>query len=201
MKTIIKTSFAFLLFIAIASCTKESMKGSTTQSSSQPTTQTTNDAVQAATVHHIGDAFGGGIIFYIDTTGKHGLIAAKKDQGTGIRWYNKGYVLIGNTLSSIGTGASNTTKIINKQGNTGTYAAKLCADLVLNGFSDWYLPSRKEIGQLYKNRNVVPGLQPTNYWSSTEVDLNNSYSEIFSGGFQEVDDKSFTIHVRAIRSF
>ena len=200
MKTIIKAGLLFFLFAAVTSCTKESMKSTITQSSNQPTAQTTN--AEALTVHHIGDAFGGGVIFYLDATGKHGLIAAKKDiSTTGVRWYNKGYVLIGNTLSSIGTGASNTAKIINKQGNTGSYAAKLCADLVLNGFSDWYLPSRKEIGQMYRNRSVVPGLQATNYWSSTEVDLNNAYSEIFNGGFQEVDDKSFTLRVRAVRSF
>src|SRR6478609_7519345 len=101
MKTIIKTSFAFLLFAAIASCTKEDIKSSTTPSLNQTSTQAADGGVEAATVHHIGDAFGGGVIFYLDATGKHGLIAAKRDQGTGVRWYNNGYMLVGNTLSSI----------------------------------------------------------------------------------------------------
>ena len=32
--------------------------------------------------HQIGEKFGGGIIFHIDETGEHGLIAAPSDQGS-----------------------------------------------------------------------------------------------------------------------
>ena len=38
----------------------------------------------AAQDHTIGEKFGGGIIFYIDSTGQHGLIAAMADQ----KWAN-----------------------------------------------------------------------------------------------------------------
>lgn len=199
MKNVIKKTLVFFLFVSVVSCTKERLNTATTQSTSQAAAQTADDAAKAA--RHIGEAFGGGIIFYLDSTGKHGLIAAKKDQSTGIKWYNKKYIVTGATASAIGTGKSNTNKIINKQGNTGKYAAKLCADLVLNGFSDWYLPSKQELNQLYKQRSKVPGLAATNYWSSTEANANNAYDQEFGGGFKFADDKSFTIHVRAIRSF
>jgi hypothetical protein len=43
----------------------------------------------------------------------------------------------------IGTGNTNTNLIVAVQGN-GNYAAKICYDLVLNGYSDWFLPSRDE---------------------------------------------------------
>jgi hypothetical protein len=34
----------------------------------------------------IGSTYAGGIIFSIDTTGKHGLVCAPKDQGYGVDW-------------------------------------------------------------------------------------------------------------------
>ena len=36
----------------------------------------------------IGDTHQGGIIFYLDASGCHGLISAPSDQSTGIQWYN-----------------------------------------------------------------------------------------------------------------
>ena len=38
--------------------------------------------------HYLGEAYGGGIIFYLYDNNQHGLIAASKDQEDGIRWYN-----------------------------------------------------------------------------------------------------------------
>lgn len=200
MKTIIKTSVAFFLFAAIFSCSKETMKDPVTQSLNQSSTQTATNGVQV--VHRIGDMYGGGIIVYLDSTGQHGLIAATKDQSTGIRWYSGKYVVTGATGTKIGTGLSNTNKIISKQGTTtGGYAARLCANLVLNGYDDWFLPSKGELNQIYKYRAKVPGLAATNYWSSTEYDANNAWDQEFGGGYKFADDKSFTIHVRAVRSF
>ena len=202
MKTIIKTSFAFLFFAAIASCTKENMKTPATQQSTNQSSQAASDAL--LTVHHIGDSFGGGIIFWLDTSKQHGLIVTKSDLSASgnfqIRWYNGTYKVTGATGTAIGTGLKNTNKIVTAQGS-GTYAARLCANLVLNGFSDWYLPSKAELNALYNHRAKVPGLGATNYWSSTESNINNAWDEEFGGGFKFADDKSFTLRVRAIRSF
>ena len=41
--------------------------------------------------HFIGEQFGGGIIFFIDETGEHGLIAAPEDQSSSIEWGCMGY--------------------------------------------------------------------------------------------------------------
>jgi hypothetical protein len=181
-----------ILFISVISCTKENskLKPVTTASVSNETQLT----------FHIGDSHGGGIIFYLDSTKQHGLIAATADQSTGISWYNGTYVKTNALGTAIGKGASNTQKIVNAQGN-GSYAAKLCADYAGGGFTDWFLPSKGELGQLYLHKSKVPGLEATNYWSSSEYGINTAYDQEFGGGFKFHDDKSFTIHVRAVRAF
>lgn len=192
MKTITKL-IAVILIVSVFACTKESIKTATVKSSS------TDE--QAAQSFSIGQKYGGGIIFYVDATKKHGLIAATADQSTQMHWYKGKYVVTKATGIAIGTGADNTAKIINKQGDNGSYAARVCTQYHGGGFTDWFLPSRGELNQLYKARNKVGGFEATNYWSSTESDANNASDQEFGGGFQFYDDKSFTIHVRAVRKF
>lgn len=191
MKTVIKLLSTTLLIAAI-SCTKEGIK---TQSASA-----TNESLSTQTIYHIGEKHGGGIIFYLDSSKQHGLIAALSDQGTNVSWYNGTYISTGALAKAIGTGLANTKKIINKQGS-GTYAAKVCRNYHGGGFTDWYLPSKDELNQMYKQKSKIGGFEATNYWSSTESNTNNAYDQEFGGGFKFTDDKSFTVHVRAIRSF
>jgi len=58
------------------------------------------------------------------------LIAAQTDQSTGIQWYNGSYITTGARGTVVGTGLANTRKIIKAQG-AGSYAAKLCDELVI----------------------------------------------------------------------
>ncbi len=99
----------------------------------------------------IGQAYQGGIIFYLDRAKAHGLIAAPADQSTGIQWYNGTNKVTGATGKAIGMGQANTNALITAQG-AGSYAAKLCDDLVLGGYRDWFLPSKDELNELYKNK-------------------------------------------------
>ena len=115
----------------------------------------------------LGQSYQGGKIFYIDSSKQHGLIAAPSDQSEGIQWYNGSFVTTGATGTAIGTGQANTNAIVTAQG-PGSYAAKLCDDLVLNGYSDWYLPSKDELNQLYLNETIVGGFAYDGYWSSSE---------------------------------
>ena len=102
----------------------------------------------------IGDSHEGGIIFYLDETGG-GLIAANEDlEGT----YEWGCFLTqvedGGNLTQIGTGYQNTLDIINQQCLTefgGIPAAQAAIDAQINGFDDWYLPSRDELYLMYLN--------------------------------------------------
>ena len=139
-----------------------------------PITFTATGTVGAAPLA-IGDNYGGGIIAYILVSGDlgyvagqtHGLIAAPSDQSTGIVWWNGSYITTGAAGTATGTGAANTTAIVASQG-AGSYAAKLCDDLVLNGYSDWYLPSKDELNKLYLNKRAVGGFATYFYWSSSE---------------------------------
>src|SRR6476646_3473993 len=194
MKTTIKTAAAALSFMIIFSCTK--------QNADNPALSVKSSSSNDLATFKIGQHYGGGIIFYIDGTGIHGLIAAESDDTMGqIRWGHGANIIIGATGVKIGTGLANTNKIVQLLGLSGVYAALVCYNYANAGFFDWYLPSKAELNQLYKKRNVVGGFSATNYWSSTEVSKGTAWDQEFDGGVQFKDSKSFTLRVRAIRSF
>jgi hypothetical protein len=155
----------------------------------------------------VGEEYQGGIIAYVDEGGEHGFIATAEDISTGIKWYNGSHIRIYSIDSSIGSGKYNTEKIVKEQGS-GNYAAKLCDDLVLNDYDDWFLPSIDELQKLYNNRNKIGGFDENGfYWSSTENNSNddNSYRRAqcidFSTGQVRYYGKEQTLRVRAIRYF
>jgi len=154
----------------------------------------------ANSVLSVGQNYGGGIIFYIDGTGEHGLIAATSDQSDSVQWYNGTYITTNTFEGEVGKGKPNTNAIVNVQGN-GIYAASLCDQLVLNGFSDWFLPSKSELNLLYQKRNLVGGFANDYYWSSPEYDTLKAWNQYFPFGVQYYADKSSMAHVRAIRAF
>lgn len=158
----------------------------------------------------IGDNYEGGVIAYIlqngdpgyDAKVQHGLIAAPNDQSNGIKWYNGSYVVTGASGDAIGSGNANTIAIVGSQG-IGNYAAKLCYDLELGGYSDWYLPSIGEINKLFENKIKIGGFADSDYWSSSEVDDSRVQDKEFSNIHQTnwTDTKEHIHFVRAIRAF
>ena len=156
----------------------------------------------------IGDNFQGGKVAYILQAGdpgysssqQHGIIAAASDQHNGIAWYNGVSVLTGASGTAIGTGNSNTNTIISVQGS-GSYAAQLCADLVLNGYSDWYLPSKDELYKLFLSKTTVGGYTSLLYWTSTELNATDAWIMSFNSGNQISYGKNWPTAVRAIRAF
>ena len=162
-------------------------------------TKTVYQCNDIVTKYEIGMNYGGGIIFYLDATKTHGLIAAPSDQAYA-EW-SPTSTTTNATAIGLGTGQSNTNLITSTLGN-GNYAAILCDQLVLNGFSDWFLPSRDELITLYNQKTVVGGFTDDHYWSSTETAGNTAFGLLFSnGGPTCCFAKSNQLPVRAIRAF
>jgi hypothetical protein len=153
-----------------------------------------------ATTLTIGQAYQGGIIFWLDATGQHGLIAATSDQSTGIEWYNGTYSTTNALRDGIGAGLYNTERIIANQA-AGSYAAQLCANYQGGGYGDWYLPSKYELNLLYLQKTVVGGFVNDYYWSSNEADLMDAWVQNFDNGYQTNFSKFITLWVRAVRAF
>ena len=157
----------------------------------------------------IGDNYQGGIVFYLNGSGG-GLIAAVEDQSSVIRWYNGSYVTTGATATAIGTGSANTDAIILAQGATETTAAGLARAYAGGGYTDWFLPSKDELNQMYLKRGDINTTAAANggsnlttnfYWSSTEYDPNAAWSQNFGSGSPGLSYKNSTISVRAVREF
>jgi len=148
----------------------------------------------------IGDSYVGGIIFWLDASGKHGLIAATADQSTGIQWYNGTNTVTNAVRNGIGAGMYNTERIIANQG-AGSYAAQLCANYQGGGYGDWYLPSKYELNLLYLQKDAVGGFASAYYWSSTEGSNYYAWGQYFNSGGPSTNVKYDTGRVRAVRAF
>lgn len=176
--------------------------------------------------YQIGEAYRGGLVFYLDESGQHGLIAGKIDANEqGIQWRNgaAGNKVTNAHSDGIGAGETNTRLIIAQQtidNQNGIFAALLAANFqVLDDgvtpcktpiaagnvcYGGWYLPSAFELQLLHKNlqQNNLSSFAPEFYWSSTESSVSNAWLINFSSGEINTSSKSNTIgRVRAISRF
>jgi hypothetical protein len=111
----------------------------------------------------IGDDFQGGILFYIDETGKHGMVSAKKNYHFSFSnsyFYSWGCYLYVDEASdiSIGSGYSNTLAIVNgaseincSTDDASISGAEFCLEFENDGYDDWHLPSINELLSLYES--------------------------------------------------
>ena len=195
----------------------------TTIAQAQTRIQNETRAVEATTTlttsttsnYNIGDTGpAGGLIFYInpdyENDGWKYLEVAPSDF-TGSNsdyWTQWDYREYGNnpvtgaTDTAIGTGMSNTQKIVNILG-PGNYAAKLCDGFMLSGYNDWFLPSKDELSLMHENLhlNLLGGFTSDYYWSSSERAAGIAWGQYFDSGGQGDYGKKSQLRVRALRAF
>ncbi|GHU24300.1 hypothetical protein FACS1894172_10450 [Spirochaetia bacterium] len=161
-----------------------------------------------------GTGEAGGIIFYVDTTaavypGKTYLEAAPADMPTTLRWApdtSPAYISgVPGTGTDIGTGKANTALILGVALNAGEApAAEACKSLTTGGYTDWFLPSKDELAEMYTKRAIIGGFNTTNgaCWSSSQGTTNTAWYQRFSDGYQNGYSFKDDAHcVRAVRAF
>jgi hypothetical protein len=151
---------------------------------------------------YIGQNYAGGIVFYVDSTGLHGLVCASSDQAGYTAWGCQGTNIP--TGTARGTGATNTAAIVASCG-TANIAARICDNLVLNSYGDWFLPSKDELALMYTNLSSqgLGSFSPTCwYWSSSQYDATYGWFLRFSDSYWGQDTKNDAYpYVRAVRAF
>lgn len=154
----------------------------------------------------IGDYAYGGIVFYLDGSGG-GMVCAISDQGS-TEWGCQYTEINGADGIAIGTGAQNTIDIVAGCGTPGI-AAHICANLSLNGYSDWFSPSKDELNLIFQNKSIIDSSAVANggsalsyvYWSSTEINSGTAWMQEFNNGIQGEWAKDSWESVRAVRAF
>lgn len=198
MNVLRKATIAILIVAGICSCSKETLSPLSPGSEESVT-----NAIGVTAIHHLGEAYGGGYIFYLDSTKQHGLIAAPVNQSPkdNITWCDGKYVITKATDTAYGSGLANTQKIVTRLGTTGNYAALLCVNYRAGGYTDWFLPSKDELFKMSHAQKYVPEITGGNYWSSTETDFQKAWIVHFHRSLVGSVNKGGFYHVRAMRAF
>ena len=122
----------------------------------------------------------GGYVFRISADGKHGLVAETQDQSSSpTKWY----------------GCDN---FINDPNNHSVDGQQ---------FSNWRLPSKNELNEMYLHRLSIGGNFNLRYWCSTQFSQAKAYSQDFSttgNGTTAMDNKISSPpinYVRGLREF
>lgn len=162
---------------------------------------------------------GGGIVFYIRTATP--TVPWRYLEVAPATWFNgvadpamawcsntsdliknptDGTTSVKQTQSAIGTGLSNTLKML-KVCTFG--AANAVSTYSGGGKSDWFLPSKDELNEMYLANSLIGDLIGANwYWSSYENNFGSSWYQRMSDGFQTGYNKvGIEAYVRPIRTF
>jgi len=136
----------------------------------------TTPASSGGGTHTVGEAYGGGIVFFITTGGLHGLIAETVDQAN-TNWYDSQRAIF--------------------QNSTHSAAGKL--------YTDWRMPTIDELLLMDTQKSLLGGSFGSGgtkyYWSSTEFTYSYAHRLYSNGGTNPDDKYGNSAAVRSIRSF
>lgn len=168
--------------------------------------------------YSVGDWAQGGVIFWLDHSGEHGLACSKENQSESIRWYAGTNGITRAQGNGPFAGEMNTVIIISSSipiGDDGSnFAANLCSKIMISqggkNYGDWYLPSKRELKIMHNNMAIIDATALANggsafetgyYWSSTEAYADSAHIHNFPSGLQDIFPKHMEYRVRAIRAF
>ena len=175
----------------------------------------TNSDDDEQETYEIGDTGpAGGIIFYDDEAdgtddiaGARYLEAAPAStEWDNIEWGDNGTEIgVDAQSTGIGDGQAATDAIVaHMEGKsiTGT-AAQLSNGLSHNGYTDWFLPSKDELNEMYVNLHEEGsgGFSSDTYWSSSESSADLAWGHFLVNGNQYDLPKDDEYRVRATRAF
>ncbi|MDR2951881.1 MAG: DUF1566 domain-containing protein [Treponema sp.] len=170
--------------------------------------QEAGQSASSGKTYNIGDTGpAGGIVFY--DNGFYGdgwryLEAAPAGSEFKAEWgsYKQD---VTNTMAGIGFGKENTRLIVDRLNGLREVnrAAQRCAALDINGYKDWFLPSKDELNLVFRNlkMNELGGFGISWYWSSSEYGKRDAWNQSFASGFKDGNSKDRMGNVRAIRAF
>lgn len=185
----------------------------------------------------IGDYRDGGVVFYVNPDDNtHGLVCSLTDIGSSNgrniwNFVSNDSFVTNATGTAVWSGKTNTNTIIAAmndkydpdpalQSITSTgfevYAAGIARNYLGEGYTDWFLPSKDELYQLFVNRVAVsntlttiagaqtfPSVSNYNYWTSSESSLYRVWMLRYNGTsvLQATINKGDAKYLRAIRAF
>ena len=126
----------------------------------------------------IGEECGGGVVCYVNASGKHGLIVSRTDLKGHSPGCPEGFF-------------------------TWDDAQLACRNYVSCDYNDWILPSKEQLNKLYLHKSDLGpfSVSYNHYWSSSVDKAGNVWVQGFGGGFQVLNFKTNANRVRAIRVF
>lgn len=177
--------------------------------------------MQFASSISAGTSYQGGVLFYLFTSGdkdyvageNHGLIMATNDLPSAQEWGANTTLLTPNYNTGFGWGKPNTdnltdlTKLAPPGVGTVSPAAAAAKAYSTGGYSDWFLPSTDEMGELMRWASTWSGthnIQPSaKYWVSNEDNnlFMNAWAVSYPVGMPSSESKSNNNQVRPIRQF
>jgi streptogramin lyase len=136
--------------------------------------------------------------------------ATDTDPGAGLG--NQSTSVTGASGTAVGTGFQNSVAIVNQSGNVAASSAAVLAREYQgpNNLTDWYLPSKDELRELYLNKATAGGFQDRPYWTSSEseVDPDTGFKNAWFQSFLPSEsaqspwgNKDSQRRVRPIRAF
>ncbi|HEX4045033.1 MAG TPA: DUF1566 domain-containing protein [Gammaproteobacteria bacterium] len=167
---------------------------------------------------YVGAYHQGGVIYWLDPEKQyqHGLIVDINDapSASGYAWDTTPPGKTGAIGDKPYAGKANTQTIIATIGSKRAQAASICANSHNQGYSDWYLPAKKELALMLGQGRMTAKIIETAkahggedfnqspYWSSTEYAFNSAWN--VSGGRRDYGatyKKNTLLRVRCIRAF